>query len=224
MDLTPNNFLSQIHNVVTGGGAGVYSTGLRADGGYLHDYQIQPTAIAMAVLSSTTVFVAATSTDNPSTAFVRVNYSGTFATDGSYTMGANASSTIGSTTFQVPRDYDEESDVSILRVLCGKAGAGTLIPALTFIGDQLPIGNNTKTAITGSTSALLSSTASTQIVEFNFSGQALNRDDLVTIGLGTNSANSTAGQEFKIYGLEIVYASDLVSFGSSTDSIGNSLR
>lgn len=216
LHFSPDNFLSQVKNLVTGGGNGIFSTGLLADGGYKHDAPllIQPT--------STSSVKVATSTGS-STSFDFPVYSGAYV-NGIFQVSLTAGSTIGSTSFQIPRDYDEESDLSILRVLCNKAGSGTLLPAITFRGDRLPIGNNTKTAITASTSALLSSTASTQVVEFNFSGASFKRDDLLTIALGSNSAISTAGQEFQILGVELTYASDLVAFSSSTDSLGNELR
>lgn len=219
MHLSPDNFLTQIKNLVTGGGLGYFSTGVLANGGYYHDTQIllQPT------VTSTTIVNVATSTGS-STAFgIAVNvFSGAYV-NGIFQVSTSAGSTIGSTSFMIPRDYDEESDVSALRILVAKAGAGSLLPALTFAGDTLALGASTKVAITGSTGTLLTSTAITQIQDFNFSGQGLKRDSLVTMAIGSNGAVSTAGQDLEILGVEFTYASDLVSF-STINAKGDSIR
>lgn len=215
MHFSPDNFLMAIKNVVTGGGLGTFSTGLNANGGYLHDQLLllQPT--------STSSVKFATSTGG-STSFDIPVYSGAYV-NGIFQVSLTAVSTVGSTSYQIPRDYDEESDVSAIRILVNKAGTGSLIPALTFRGDRLPFGSDTKIAITSSTGSLLSSTASTQVQAFNFEGAGFKRDDLLTIAIGSNAAISTAGQELQILGVQFVYASDLVSF-STTNASNLSLR
>ena len=124
MKLTPNNFLSQIKNLVTGGGIGVFGSSTSTnynnvlpDGGFKLDTQIPPAGFA---LGSTSVGNVA----------VLLNHTVLFGST------CNSTNPVTSTTWVVPRDYDQESDYFNIRILGSlTAAAGSLS---TYFGVNAP--------------------------------------------------------------------------------------
>lgn len=232
MKLTPNNFLSQIKQLVVGGGIGAFGGGVGPvgasngsgfplgnvgiglnnaspgigqayDGG--HNFPDGGFKVDYLV-TATGIIPATTSTGNTSTGFFQV--------------GAG-SVNIGSTTWIVPRDYDVETDYLNIRILMRKTAAGANVVVVSTGGFEYPLGGAVQVLSTGFAPAFIPvSTNSTVVQEINYSGNNLIRDSFVILGLSTNGGNSTAGQELQIAGIEFVYCSCLVAFGDVNSTGG----
>jgi hypothetical protein len=125
---------------------------------------------------------------------------------------SNTSQTsLGRLTFQVPRDYDQSLDHMAVRFLCNSSGTtdaptidATLyqkVPATALSSDLNP----TISAAISKTSA----TTGTGWVEVVASGLGLKPGAMVT-WVFTVSAHTS--DEVNVYGLEVVYNSDLVYY------------
>lgn len=130
---------------------------------------------------------------------------------------------IGNVVWTVPRDYDEATDVVMLRVLASQ------LTSLTDNDVELDLEAYVKTAGSAlgadlnptAPGTVLSTTE--QWVEFDLAGNSLKRDDTVTLELITNGANDTDGEEVLVHSVELLYRSTLVSYHEE-DSSGNELR
>lgn len=139
-----------------------------------------------------------------------------------FTVPANVDS-VGNMVWQVPRDYDEATDIVTLRVLASQLTQSTdddvvldLEAYVKTAGSAL--GSDLDPDIS---TTVLSTTE--QWIEFDLAGNSLNRDDVVTLELLTNGGNDTVGEEVLIHATELVYRSTLVSYDEQ-DSDGNDLR
>ena len=137
------------------------------------------------------------------------------------TAGATA---IGQIQWLVPRDYDETSDWVVLRVWGYQKAAVT--DATTQLDATVYVKSGTA-ALSADKNPTISSvlqTTTPQVSEIVLSGYGLKRDDVVYINLITNGANVTAGDELQISGIELVFASSLVSFNEGTTRHKSDLR
>jgi hypothetical protein len=133
---------------------------------------------------------------------------------------------IGHVVWTVPRDYDEETDVTVVRVLASQLTSSTdndvELDSEIYVktaGTALPADLNITAPGT-----VLSTTE--QWIEFELEGQGLDRDDVVYFELITNGANDTDGEEVLIHDVEVVYRSCLVSYDEFTGDgdTGTNLR
>jgi len=125
---------------------------------------------------------------------------------------------IGSVVVVIPRDYDEATDYLVLRVLTSQA-------TLSVDNDvQLDSEFYRKRAAVALSADLAPAAPATilstteQWIDFVYTGLAVRRDDVVTIKLITNGANDTDAEEVLIHGIELVYASTLVSYDEATST------
>jgi len=131
--------------------------------------------------------------------------------------------TIGTIRWQVPRDYDEATDVLKVRVLASQLTQST--------DDDVQLDSKVYVKTAGSAlgsdldptkpTTVLSTTE--QWITVDLSSNSLNRDDIVYFTLITDGHNDTDGEEVLIHDIEFVYRSCLVSY-DETDSDGNDLR
>lgn len=131
--------------------------------------------------------------------------------------------TVGTVRWQVPRDYDEETDELTVRVLASMVSVST--------DDDVELDAQVYKKTAGSAlgsdldptkpGTVLSTTE--QWLEFDLGDNSLARDDVLFFTLITNGANDTNGEEVLIHDLEFLYRSTLVSYDEE-DSSGNSLR
>lgn len=228
MKFTPNNFLQNIRNIVTGGGFlsvtpfGTSTPQLSSlpanDSGFNQDYAL---SLGDAALATSTVLV----TDSA----------------GFRALSTAAShNTVATWEFIVPRDYDQQSDKFLVRIAASMNGntdsptltliASTLLPAgVLNYGVNPPTLNSTITVVAGSTvigstataynsttgvftyGSTLSSTQ--QVFEFPMTGMGLFRDKQVALVLSTGAHTTNAVQ---VYAVEVVYNSCLVAFIDSS--------
>ena len=136
--------------------------------------------------------------------------------------------TIGNITFAIPRDYDEATDQLYLRVLASMVSVSTdtdvqLDSEFYKKRAGVALGSDVAPA---APSTILSTTE--QWIKFDYTGNSLQRDDVVTIELLTDGHNDTNGEEVLIHALELVYRSTLVSYdetdGTRDGKDGNMLR
>lgn len=124
--------------------------------------------------------------------------------------------TIGNIVFTIPRDYDEATDVFVLRVLASQ------LTSSTDNDVQLDSELYRKRAGVALTADLAPAAPSTilstteQWIEFTYTGNSFKRDDVAIIELLTDGHNDTNGEEVLIHGIELVYRSTLVSYHEET--------
>lgn len=131
---------------------------------------------------------------------------------------------IGNIIWPVSRDYDENTDVLIIRVLASQLTSSTdndvELDSQIYI-KRAGVALSADKDITAP-GTVLSTTE--QWIEFDLTGLGLLRDDIVTFKLITNGANDTDGEEVLIHALEFAYRSCLVSYDDENDAEGNALR
>jgi hypothetical protein len=217
MKLSTNNFLSQIKNLVTGGGRHSDDSPY-IDSGFLRDIPVP-----LGALDLNTDINYDGSEGGAAVATLSGAYLAADETNARVVKVDDATDSIGHLTFPVPRDYDEETDVLIVRVLASQLTQST--------DDDVELDSEIYVKTAGSAlgadlditapGTVLSTTE--QWIEFEVIGEGLDRDDVVNFELITNGANDTDGEEVLIHAVEISYRSTLVSYDRQ-DASGNDLR
>lgn len=129
---------------------------------------------------------------------------------------ASGQTDLGSLTFQIPRDYDESVDKLYIRFLANSGGdtnTPTIDAAMYRKRAEAALSSDIDPTISA---AVNNNTAKADWVEIVSEDDKWKAGDAVTC-LFTSSAHSTDNLE--IYGLEVVYASDLVYYEDSERSI-----
>lgn len=214
MKLSPNNFLQNIKNLVTGGGFQKDGVNPTNDAGFKVDHN---DFMGSALLVTNVTYIA----DGDGYPVVNIS---------------NAAGTVGTTIpFWVPRDYDEATDEIVFRVVANMGGA-TDTPTLTISGSKETLVTtngstfNATAALTitsvdgvaGAVSTALSATRTRH--DAIIRGGGLKRDTLVFLKIVTGAHTTDAIQ---IAALGVVYRSTLVSYNETdgiNPSVGSSLR
>jgi hypothetical protein len=195
MLFSPDNFLTHVRNLIMGGGRN--SSGVPAlDAGFVKDIEF----LANSVLATSVTRIA--------------------DSEGFPILSAAASITaVAAVGFQVPRDYDEATDIIKFKFTAKMAGA-TDVPTLTAAAKRsvLATAATTLTAVSGTPTAALSTTA--QQFEIEYRGQGLTRGQRVEFTL-TSGAHAT--DALLLQTLNASYHSTLVSY-NELDSSNNALR
>jgi hypothetical protein len=214
-----NNFLTELKAIVMGGGLNDAGHPYN-DAGFLRDILIPLSALDL----NTTLTV---DTSDAGASDDAVLYGGAYLTadetNARVVKVEETTDDIAHLTFPVPRDYDEATDVMKVRVLASMISVSTdddveldseiyVKTAGSALGSDLDV---TKPG------TVLSTTA--QWLEFDLTGNDLERDDVVNFQLITNGGNDTDGEEVLIHAVQVVYRSTLVSYNRS-DASGNALR
>lgn len=197
------NFLSQIKNLVTGGGRLKDGVMPQQDAGYVVD---RPNLVAESILVSGVTYIA--------------------DSNGFPVLNAAASNTaVAVVPFMVPRDYDEATDTMTLNIVAHMGGA-TDTPTLTVAGKKQVIGSAPASLVAPTgvslTTAALSATATLYTIALR--GNGLLRNTLVEITI-TSGAHTT--DAIQVLDIHFDYRSTLVSY-NETDGVnaehGNPLR
>jgi len=131
---------------------------------------------------------------------------------------------IGNIIVHIPRDYDEATDVLILRVLASQLTVST--------DNDVKLDNEVyrkragvalSADLAAAGPATILATAE-QWIEFDHTGLGFKRDDVAIVELITNGANDTDQEEVLIHAVELVYRSTIVSYDDEDDAEGNALR
>ena len=197
MNFGPDNFLTHVKETVMGGGRDSAGNP-KLDSGFMVDHRNDLLGSSVLATSVTRV------TDS----------------DGFPALSAAALITaVANVGFTVPRDYDEETDTLVLRIVAKMAGA-TDTPTLTIDGEKrtLAAAPVAITPVSGSPTAALSTTA--QAFELIYRGQGLVRGQDVQFTI-TSAAHGTDALQVQHIGVS--YRSTLVSY-NRTDSSDNDLR
>lgn len=219
------NFLEFIKDIVVGKSAGVGAGASPADGGYNQDVGVSLGDLA---LGSTSVLT----TDSSG---LRMISTGVSSTQGSTSFG----------TFNwiVPRDYDQNTDKLLVRVVAAMSGntdtptitvtSSTILPAGTMKSDAITlntaatltagstVNGSTVTAITNGVITASSTLSSTHaLYEFPMNGLGLCRDTEVVFKITTGVHNTDKAE---LYAVELVYASCLVGFMESVSLAGKAI-
>lgn len=131
---------------------------------------------------------------------------------------SNNETDLGSLVFQIPRDYDESIDKLHIRFLANSAGdtdTPTIDCAMYRKRAGAALSSDIDPTISG---AVNNSTNIADWVEIVSEGDSWKAGDAVTC-IFTTSAHTT--DALNVYGLEVVYASDLVYFELSERSISD---
>lgn len=228
MRFTPDNFLRLLKDVVPGsnqpvnkvaggllpGSSSSLSSNARGfDGGIKHEVEIP----------LPTLYNLFTSTGNTATLAVISNFQALETT-----FSTVAVTTIANFEYPITRDYDENSDTFVVRLLANNStGVNTnttlnaTLHVLTPGSSTLSTGPTVNFAVpfaAAGVATVLPSTAT--VVEAGFIGLGLKRDQLVAFVLGTNGGNSTTTDKVLIWNVEAMYDSCIVSF-NETDLTGN---
>lgn len=131
---------------------------------------------------------------------------------------------IGNIVWPVPRDYDENTDVLILRVLASQLTLSTDNDVELDVEMYVKTFGVALSADKDPTKPGTVLTVAEQWIEIDLTGQSLKRDDVVIIELITNGANDTDGEEVLIHAIELAYRSCIVSYDDEDDAEGNALR
>lgn len=208
-----DNFLEFVKDIVVGTNKPKTTGGATpADGGFNQDAAVSVGDLAPATASTTVT------TDAAGLRAIK---------------SLHGQTTIGTFGFLVPRDYDQNTDKLIVRLVMAMSG-NTDTPVVSVTSStQSPTSASSSTygaiaaGTVGSTSALSSTIT---VYEVDMSNQSLVRDEIVALKL-TAGAHTT--DDLFIYAIELVYASCLVAFqeafnGAGTkvgyDALGNPLR
>lgn len=247
MNITPDNFLVHIKNLVTGGG--------RTGGQPTHDAGYLKRAEGVTLQSLATPAAAATAVAFPATAgsagwnasgdvtLVIARFAALIADVAAIRakLGMTADETnarvlkieddidtVGNIVFPIPRDYDEATDELRLRVLASQLTVSTdndvkLDAELYRKRAGVALTADLAPSFTADSAVPILSTVE-QWIEFDLSQLSFLRDDVATIELITNGLNDTDGEEVLIHAIELVYRSTLVSYDDEEDAQGNTLR
>lgn len=246
MRFTPDNFLYMVKQLVTGvnGVVNRIGGGKAADGGIKHENFVSLSNVSGALDGQITD----NTTGTASTTFAAIAGT-TYATDApaiknalaqiakslnKLDLGADTNSfpaivvatgttAIGSVNYAIPRDYDEASDLLVIRVQAAITAGDVAVPiqlqgTLSYL---LPGGTPVSISAVKATLPFLTATANLSGTEATYeillSGQGLKRDSLINVVLALSGATS-AGPAY-IYGVEVLYDSTIVSY-NDTDSTG----
>lgn len=252
MKLSLSNFLTQIRNIVMGGGFERDGVTVRNDAGFQVDH-----SLSLATITNASEFPAITDSTagTPSTTFAALT--GTYATDvvtlrnilsqvakqfnalanvygttdsakiPTYIVASGTNPAVGTVSFMIPRDYDEATDIFAVRfaIYLANADAGITLTGTptTFIANVATDGTLVSATLAGKTGAAALSTTE-QIVTLAFKGLGLKRDSILAVKLAI--AGTTTGNT-NIVGLQSHFHSTLVSY-NETDGVnaltGNLLR
>lgn len=228
MRFTPDNFLrmlkdivpgsNQAVNKVTGGllpgqSSGLASSARGFDGGFKKEVAIP----------LPTLYNLFSSTGNTAT-LVTISSMQALET----TFSTVAVTSIANFEYPVTRDYDENSDTFVVRLLANNStGVNTnttlnatmhvLVPG-TAVPSTGPTVNFAVPFAAAGVATTLPSTAT--VLEAGFVSVGLKRDDVVAIVIGTNGGNSTTTDHVLIWNVEAMIDSCLVSF-NETDLTSN---
>jgi len=127
---------------------------------------------------------------------------------GASQSGGGGGSAVATVGWMVPRDYDEATDIIVLRIAAKMTGS-TDTPTLSASGSRRPVGGAAVAMVadSGSPSDDLSATA--RIIEIFFKGQGLTRDQQVQFTL-TSEAHPV--DEIELLAVGVAYHSTLVSY------------
>lgn len=208
MRFTPDNFLRLVKDVVTGTNSPVSngSQGVQgADGGFNLDVRLDLGDMALG-----------------STSIITVDGNGTPVLQTGVSSTQGSTNTFGTISFQVPRDYDQNSDHLILRLVADSNGT-TDTPTITVAASTVSLTSTGSTyaapvAATSSTTAALNNTPT--IYEIDLSGNKLVRDTLVTAKITTSNHNT---DKANLYAMELVYASCLIAFVDEMTTAGKAV-
>lgn len=207
MKFSPNNFLQNIKNIVTGGGFQKDGVNPTNDCGFKVDKNL---LLDSGLLLTGTTYIA--------------------DTDG-YPIFSNAATNTAITTipFFVPRDYDEATDEIIVRFVANMGGATDTPTVTVTAGQEILTATNAATykataaitvtsvdAVAGAVSTALSATRTRHDAVIRNAG--LKRDTLVFIKL-TAGAHTT--DTVQVAAIGITYRSTLVSY-NETDGVNPS--
>jgi hypothetical protein len=131
---------------------------------------------------------------------------------------SNGQTDLGSLTFQIPRDYDESVDKLDIRFLANSAGdtdTPTIDCAMYRKRAEAALSADIDPTISG---AVNNNTNKADWVQVRSHGDSWQAGDAVTC-IFTTSAHAT--DALHIYGLEVVYASDLAYFDDADRSISD---
>ena len=208
MRFTPDNFLRLVKDVVTGTNSPVSngSQGVQgADGGFNLDVRLDLGDMALG-----------------STSIITVDGNGTPVLQTGVSSTQGSTNTFGTISFQVPRDYDQNSDHLILRLVADSNGT-TDTPTITVAASTVSLTSTGSTyaapvAATSSTTAAMTNTPT--IYEIDLSGNKLVRDTLVTAKITTSNHNT---DKANLYAMELVYASCLIAFVDEMTTAGKAV-
>ena len=131
---------------------------------------------------------------------------------------ASSQTDLGSLVFQIPRDYDESIDKLHIRFLAN-SGGDTNTPTIDAAMYRKRVGAALSSDIDPTISgAVNNNTNKADWVEIVSEGDGWKAGDAVTC-LFTSSAHTT--DHLEIYGLEVIYASDLVYYEDAERSISD---
>lgn len=123
---------------------------------------------------------------------------------------------VGTVAWNVPWDFDENTDTLHVRVLASMATKSTDTNVLLASTAYLKVAGSalgSDLAVTAPTTVL---STTEQWCVFNFYGKNLKADNILYFKLAAAN-NATAGEEVLIHAIEFVYRSTLVSFHETTD-------
>jgi hypothetical protein len=184
--MNPGNFLHKVEAMVTGYGFKKILEGV--DINSLRD-------------SDGTILTAAT---EPSREALETSFIGAVV--------SSSQTDLGTLTFVVPRDYDADVDKMYIRFLCNSAGT-TNIPTIDAALYRKRAGAALSSDLDPTISAAVNtSTSYAGWVEITADGLDLNPGDAVTWVFTTSAHTADA---LNIYGVEVVYYSDLVYYENS---------
>ena len=193
MSMNPGQFLKNLERIITGLGFKRVIQGININ-----------------TLRLTTGAILAADTGHPQRGSLETYFEGVVQ-DASQT-------TLGTLTFQIPRDYDESIDKLHVRFLCNSAGdtnTPTIDAAMYRKRAEAALSSDINPTISG---AVNNNTAKADWVEIVSESDGWKAGDAVTCIL-ISSAHTT--DALHIYGLEVVYASDLVYFDDDDRSISD---
>lgn len=192
MLLSPDNFLVHIKNLVTGGGVSGTTRNPAIDSGFSVSRPLNipadlRTAAGLTLTAATAPTIAASETNGLS-------------------VNSVASATaLGTFVFQIPKDYDEQTDEFRINFMAAMGGA-TDTPTVTATIYRKRAGAALSADLAPTASAALSATSAWRTINAN--GKGLRAGDSLVINLVTGAHTTDA---VALYAAEVTYRSTLVS-------------
>lgn len=119
---------------------------------------------------------------------------------------------IGNIVWPVPRDYDEATDKLTLRVLASQLTVSTDADVQLDAEMYVKAPDTALTADLNPTAPSTNLLTKEQWIDIDFSGEGIQRDEVVIMKLITNGNNDTDGEEVLIHSIEVIYNSTIVSY------------
>lgn len=199
----PDNFLTVVKFLVTGGGRSAAGNPA-LDAGFSVVRPLSPpvdlrTAAGLVLTAATAPSVIVTETN------------------GLTVVSAASGTALGSFTFQIPKDYDENTDELKLNFVAGMDGA-TDTPTVNATVYRKRAGVALSANLAPVASAALAQSSALKTIDI--SGKSMLAGDYLTINLvtGAHTTNNVS-----LHSLEVSYRSTLVSY-QAQDSSGNDIR